>query len=48
LRVYRWKEDGLAGISDDKGRLCFALALWNEADEFFYDVLHLPDGRVAT
>ena len=31
-RVYRWNEDGLAGISDDKGRLCFALALWNEHD----------------
>src|ERR671938_392424 len=31
-RVYRWNEDGLAGISDDKGRLCFALALWNERD----------------
>ncbi len=31
-RAYRWNEDGLAGISDDKGRLCFALALWNEHD----------------
>jgi hypothetical protein len=31
-RAYRWNEDGLAGISDDKGRLCFALALWNERD----------------
>ena len=28
-RAYRWGEDGLAGISDDKQRLCFALALWN-------------------
>src|SRR4051812_37750750 len=27
-RTYRWNEDGLAGISDDQGRLCFALALW--------------------
>jgi hypothetical protein len=26
-RAYRWGEDGLAGISDDKQRLCFALAL---------------------
>jgi hypothetical protein len=25
-------EDGLAGLSDDKQRLCFALALWNERD----------------
>jgi hypothetical protein len=31
-RVYRWGEDGLAGISDDKQRLCFALALWNGKD----------------
>src|SRR5919199_2160507 len=31
-RAYRWSEDGLLGISDDKGQLCFALALWNEAD----------------
>ena len=26
-RAYRWGEDGLAGISDDQQRLCFALAL---------------------
>ena len=31
-RVYRWGEDGLAGFSDDKQRLCFALALWNGQD----------------
>src|SRR5262245_12195231 len=31
-RAYRWGEDGLAGISDDKQQLCFALALWNGAD----------------
>src|ERR1051326_5058242 len=31
-RAYRWGEDGLAGISDDKQRLCFAVALWNERD----------------
>ena len=31
-RAYRWGEDGLAGISDDKQRLCFALALWNGHD----------------
>jgi hypothetical protein len=28
-RAYHWGEDGLAGFSDDKQRLCFALALWN-------------------
>jgi hypothetical protein len=31
-RAYRWNEDGLAGISDDQGRLCFALAFWNGRD----------------
>src|SRR5262245_16540957 len=31
-RAYRWGEDGLAGISDDMGHLCFALALWNGKD----------------
>jgi hypothetical protein len=31
-RAYRWGEDGLLGISDRQGRLCFALALWNERD----------------
>jgi len=31
-RAYRWGEDGIAGISDDKQQLCFALALWNGHD----------------
>jgi hypothetical protein len=31
-RAYRWGEDGIAGISDDKQSLCFALALWNGKD----------------
>ena len=31
-RAYRWGEDGLAGISDNQQRLCFALALWNGKD----------------
>src|SRR5690349_20242051 len=30
-RAYRWGEDGLFGISDDKQNLCFAIALWNGA-----------------
>jgi hypothetical protein len=32
-RAYRWGEDGLAGISDDKQQLCFAIALWNGRDD---------------
>ncbi len=31
-RVYRWNEDGLAGICDRHQKICFALALWNERD----------------
>ncbi|MGH9461564.1 MAG: MGH1-like glycoside hydrolase domain-containing protein [Vicinamibacteria bacterium] len=31
-RAYHWGEDGLAGISDDRQILCFALALWNGKD----------------
>ena len=31
-RVYRWGEDGLLGLSDRFGRLCFGLALWNGKD----------------
>jgi hypothetical protein len=31
-RAYHWGEDGLAGFSDDKQQLCFALALWNGRD----------------
>jgi hypothetical protein len=31
-RAYRWGEDGLAGLSDDRQLLCFALALWNGKD----------------
>src|SRR6266536_53771 len=31
-RVYRWGEDGIAGISDDMQRICFAVTLWNGRD----------------
>jgi len=31
-RAYRWGEDGIAGISDNRQRLCLALALWNGHD----------------
>ncbi len=31
-RAYRWGEDGIAGISDDKGNICLSLALWNGKD----------------
>jgi len=31
-RAYRWGEDGIAGISDERQRLCFSLAMWNGVD----------------
>jgi glycogen debranching enzyme len=31
-RAYRWNEDGMGGICDEKQRLCLALALWNGQD----------------
>src|SRR5664279_3839134 len=31
-RAYRWGEDGIAGISDSKQRLCFSVAMWNGKD----------------
>ena len=31
-RAYRWGEDGLLGVADREGRLCFAIVLWNGRD----------------
>jgi len=31
--AYRWGEEGIAGISDTKQLLCFALSFWNKNDE---------------
>lgn len=31
-RAYRWNEDGLAGVCDERQTFCFALALWNGRD----------------
>jgi hypothetical protein len=38
-RAYRWGEDGLLGICDREGRLCLALALWNERDSILKERL---------
>jgi len=38
-RIYRWGEDGIAGISDILQNLCFALALWNGKDPFLKERL---------
>ena len=44
-RAYRWNEDGLAGISDDHQRMCFALALWNGKDAILKERLFGLDER---
>jgi hypothetical protein len=31
-RAYRWGEDGVAGISDERQLLCFSVAMWNRKD----------------
>ncbi|GJD51595.1 hypothetical protein OPKNFCMD_4350 [Methylobacterium crusticola] len=38
-RAYRWGEDGIAGISDDRGLMCLSLALWNERDRILKERL---------
>ncbi len=39
-RAYRWGEDGLAGISDNHQRLCFAWAFWNGRDPIVKERLY--------
>ncbi|MBT1701845.1 MGH1-like glycoside hydrolase domain-containing protein [Chryseosolibacter indicus] len=31
-KAYRWGEEGIGGVSDDKQLLCFAFAFWNKKD----------------
>ena len=38
-RAYRWGEDGLAGVSDDRQRLCIAIGLWNGVDPYLKERL---------
>jgi len=46
-RAYRWNEDGIAGISDRRQNLCFALALWNEQDPILKERLFGLTGNEA-
>jgi hypothetical protein len=36
-RAYRWSEDGLAGVCDERQTLCLALAFWNGRDPILKD-----------
>jgi len=38
-RAYRWGEDGIAGLCDEKQNLCLGLALWNEQDSILKERL---------
>ncbi|WP_073288563.1 MGH1-like glycoside hydrolase domain-containing protein [Hymenobacter psychrotolerans] len=38
-KAYRWGEEGLGGISDDRQLLCFGVALWNGQDEMLKERL---------
>ena len=38
-RAYRWGEDGIGGISDNKQHICFALAFWNHQDSIIKERL---------
>ncbi len=39
-RVYRWGEDGIAGISDKYQNLCFCVGLWNGNDAILKERLY--------
>jgi hypothetical protein len=38
-RAYRWGEDGIGGISDNKQHICFALSFWNHHDKILKERL---------
>ena len=44
-RAYRWNEDGLAGISDRRQLICFAVALWNGQDPILKERLFGLNGN---
>ncbi len=39
LRSYRWGDDGLLGLCDNRGLVCFCIALWNGADSILKERL---------
>lgn len=44
-RAYRWSEDGIAGISDNHQRICFAVAMWNGRDPILKERLFGLNGN---
>jgi hypothetical protein len=45
LRAYRWGDDGLLGLCDNRGLVCFNVALWNGADAILKERLFGVSGR---
>jgi len=44
-RAYRWGEDGLLGICDNRGLVCFSVALWNGVDPILKERLFGLSGK---
>lgn len=38
--AYRWGEDGIGGISDNKGHICLAFSFWNHQDPIIKERLY--------
>ncbi len=45
MRAYRWGEDGLLGLCDNRGLVCFSVALWNGADGILKERLFGVSGK---
>ena len=44
-KAFRWGEEGIGGISDDKQQICFAWAFWNHADSILKERFFGLTGR---
>ncbi|MFB9239196.1 glucosidase [Plantactinospora siamensis] len=44
-RAYRWNEDGMAGVCDERQTFCFGLALWNGVDPILKERMFGLDGH---
>jgi hypothetical protein len=44
-RAYRWGDDGLLGLSDNRGLMCFGVALWNGVDPLLKERLFGLSGK---
>jgi hypothetical protein len=45
LRAYRWGDDGLLGVCDNRGLVCLSLALWNGKDAILKERLFGVSGK---